>query len=84
MSISQIPTKEVQQDEVVTLANTLANGHPEYMDMALLHASCILSQKYKIDIHKFMWNILGKRRGKYENMLHMFNNHGVKYHQVTV
>lgn len=74
------PSKEQLEEEWLTLTGTLTAGQEEYKQIAMMHAACLMSVKYMIDIRQFMWKVAGIKAGKYDKYLELFQQHGVGHY----
>lgn len=74
----QVPSVETLEEEWLCLANKLIGNDSIYLKEAMLHAACIMSCKYTIDIRKFMWNVCGQKCSN--AFLTIMDEHNVKYH----
>ena len=75
-----IPSREVLNEEFAQLFVSLNKENiPD--DFVKLQAACTLSYKYKLDITKCIWNILGWPTQKYKHVLPLFRENGVHYYQ---
>ena len=74
------PTTEQLEEEWLATAHDLEGGRQEYKQIAMMHAACLMSVKYLIDIRHFLWKVAGIKAGTYDGYLGMFNEHGVAYH----
>ena len=74
------PTTEQLQEEWVGKRQLLAGSNEEYGQIAGMHAACVMSMEYEIDIAKFMWKVCGVRAGTYDQFLQMFKDNGIDYY----
>ena len=75
---TQVPPKEFLEEEWLGMTYTLMNNDLQYKQLAMYHAACLLSNKYKVDIHKFMWNIAKITLDK--SVLKEFDTRDIQYH----
>ena len=61
----------------------LEGGEEEYKQIAMMHAACLMSVKYKIDIQHFLWKVVGVKSGTYDKYLELLDHHGVEYYTQT-
>lgn len=78
-----VPTKEQLEEEYLTTAQDLEGGEEEYKQIAMMHAACLMSVKYKIDIQHFLWKVVGVKSGTYDKYLELLDHHGVEYYTQT-
>ena len=67
------PSREVLQNE---FASKIVN---DTSLMNKLIIGCAMSDKYSIDIRRYLWNVAGIQRNVYENVLPQMKEYGVKY-----
>ena len=81
-----VPSKEVLQEEfqesyaqLIRIYCDSNDSHltPQNKHIATLHVAVNMSNKYQIDIRKFMFSVLGIRRGRYEKTLQSFKENGI-------
>ena len=83
MDKTNTPTKEKLEEELFSTAHKLECGQTEFKQIALMHAACLMSVKYMIDIRVFMWKVCGIKAGTYDGYLRLFEEHGVG-HYITI
>lgn len=74
------PSREQLEEEWLTTTRELEAGQKEYRQIAMMHAACLMSVKYMIDIRHFMWKVAGIKAGTYDGYLELFEKHGVGHY----
>ena len=76
-----VPSREMLQEEFVeSYMNVNKVSNNLSLSECKLITACKMSEKYQIDISKFMWTIAGIKRGKYENALNVLNQNGITHY----
>lgn len=76
------PSREVLQDEFAHLSmqyQSKCNNKTPVIVSQLITA-CILSEKYKIDIRKYLWNVAGIKRGTYDGVIQQLQKYGITHY----
>ena len=75
-----VPSREMLEEEFVESYVNLNKTYNLSLSECKLIIACKMSEKYQIDISKFMWTIAGIKRGKYENALNILHKNGIIYY----
>ena len=81
MMTYETPSREELQEEfalAVKLYQAKTGVKPEVSKYII---ACLVSEKRKIDIRRYMWNILGMKRGTYENIIHILEMNGINHYK---
>ena len=73
MIATPTPSRESLQDEFADNCVRLRNAYNTELILCQLIVACAMSEKYKINIHKYLWNVAGIKQGKYQYVLNMMD-----------
>lgn len=77
-----VPATEYLYDEFLYVQAIYQRKLNAPSDVITLMTACHMSEYHKIDIRKYMWNILGMKRGSYENALCVFKSNNISYYSI--
>jgi len=69
INVMTVPSREMLQEEFFETYIKLNKVNDLSLPECKLITACKMSEKYNIEISKFMWTIAGIKRGKYEHIL---------------
>lgn len=80
-TITQRPSREMLQEELVEKSIHWLKTNDANMTIAKVLTACDMSYTYQIDIYKFLWNILGiSKNEEVEKTLNIIKENGILFH----
>ena len=77
----ETPSKEELQEEFAHTAKLYQAKTGVKPEVSKYIIACWMSERRKIDIRRYMWNILGMKRGTYENIIQILEMNGITHYK---